>query len=362
MSKALTLGAIALGMAPLLLPNGGVWLLGGLVALWLAYSLLRGQWGGLPLFPAAGLCVFALSGAAVGVWAVEQTLLGGSARAAGHPPLHAILFGNMALVCGLVSMAGLAWAWHRPTPTRWAWWLLFGVGAVGGVMASVLSGTRGGWLALPLAGLVFYRVYIGHWAGWKQAVLAVGVFMLLVSAYALPHTGVQTRVASAVEETRDYWQGHPHGSIGVRLELYRVTLGLIAQRPLTGYRQAEYQNALQTLQQKGDISPQVARHWHAHNDLLNAWVRYGVLGLLGVMLLYAWPLWWFSRSSLWQQPTQRPLVLAGLLLPILFIDFGLSYAFFAYPVVVASYVGWVVLLQLSVQSAQCRAKPRSPVR
>ncbi|MDK9688114.1 O-antigen ligase family protein [Halomonas sp. LC1] len=360
MSKALTAAAIALGMAPLLVPNGGWWLVSGLGAVWLARQLLRSRRGVWALMPAVGLCALALSGGAMGAWAIAQTLLGGSARAAGHAPMHAILFGNLSLVCGLVSMAGLAWAWHQPKPKRWVWWLLFGFGAVGGVMASVLSGTRGGWLALPFAGLVFYRVYIGRWAGWKQGVLAAGVCILLVSAYALPQTGVQTRVASAVEETRDYWQGHPHGSIGVRLELYRVTLMLIAQRPLTGYRLAEYQDALQTLQQKGDISPQVARHWHAHNDLLNAWVRYGVLGLLGVILLYAWPLWWFSRSSLWQQPAQRPLVLAGLLLPILFIDFGLSYAFFAYPVVLATYVGWVVLLQIGVKAAQFSARRRAP--
>jgi len=35
---------------------------------------------------------------------------------------------------------------------------------------------------------------------------------------------------------------------------------------------------------------------------------------------------------------------AGLLLPVTFIDFGLSYAFFAYPVGILVYGSWLALL------------------
>ncbi len=36
--------------------------------------------------------------------------------------------------------------------------------------------------------------------------------------------------------------------------------------------------------------------------------------------------------------------MAGLLLPVMFFDFGLSYAFFAYPQALAGYLAWVVVL------------------
>jgi len=34
----------------------------------------------------------------------------------------------------------------------------------------------------------------------------------------------------------------------------------------------------------------------------------------------------------------------GLLIPVAFIDFGITYAFFAYPVGVAVYASWLLLL------------------
>lgn len=386
------IGVFLVCASPLLLPYGG-WLalfimaaLGGMcflraksphvllnpawtmhyVPLLLAVAVLlsclwQGVWSsGLPLVLVAlsgvlGACVlpwarvnasvvfgvFALSGITTGSWAVWQHLVQGAHRAAGHEPLNAILYGNLSLAIGLLCLAGMAWAWQQP---HRHWLVLCGLGVIGGLVASVLSGTRGGWLALPLAGLVFYRIYLNNWPRWWRLALLASLALLAVSVYALPQIGVQGRVNSAVEEGQDYLQGDAHGSIGIRLELYRVSLQLIAERPLLGYSLADYQSAMQALQSEGEIHRRVARHWHVHNDILHAWVRYGLLGVVATLLLYLWPLWFFSRQLKVATANQRPMVLAGLLLPVMFFDFGLSYAFFAYPVVLATYWVWLIVL------------------
>ncbi|WP_155833572.1 hypothetical protein [Halomonas sp. BC04] len=57
----------------------------------------------------------ALGASGAGAWAISQVLVLGADRAAGHDPLHAILFGNLALMMGLFCLVGFNWAWHQPS-------------------------------------------------------------------------------------------------------------------------------------------------------------------------------------------------------------------------------------------------------
>ncbi|UYF99259.1 O-antigen ligase family protein [Halomonas sp. GD1P12] len=297
---------------------------------------------------------FAVTGAAVGAWALWQFAGQGVERASGQAPFHAILFGNFSLAAGVVCLAGLPWAWQQPK--RWGWVMLVAAGALGGLDASLLSGTRGGWLALPLTVWMLYRAYGRKWPLRLRGGISVVIAVLVIGLYSLPQTGVQQRVNSAMSESLDYLNGEAHGSIGVRLELYRVTLQLIAERPWSGYRLQEYRNVLKTLNEQGRVSSGVTEHWHAHNDILNAWLRYGALGGLATLLLYVAPLWFFARRLHGGCPDRDPLALAGCLLALLFFDFGLSYAFFAYPIVLAAYWVWLVVCVAAVVNRHAHSK------
>lgn len=299
-----------------------------------AATLLRPQlawwWGGL-----------ALGGVGCGLWALWQAGVTGASRANGHGEVNAILFGNLALLTGLLCLAGLGWAWQQNCRRRWLVALL--LGAVGGLLASALSGTRGGWLALPLATLVFYRAYLRSWpARWRWLTIGA-VVVLLVGFYLAPQSGVQQRVGMAMEETVDYLAGEPNGSVGTRLEMYRGALLLISHSPWMGLGHGGYRDAMGELVEQGRVVPGLDRYWHAHNDLLDAWVRRGLPGLLAVLALYLLPLWVFTPRLVATDPGTRSLAVAGLLLPVTFIDFGLSYAFFAYPIGIVVYGGWLAV-------------------
>lgn len=64
------------------------------------------------------------------------------------PGINAIPFGNLSLVLGVLS---LVWALRRSQMP-----LLFGAAALAGVVASLLSGTRGGWVTLPVVAVVLF--------------------------------------------------------------------------------------------------------------------------------------------------------------------------------------------------------------
>ncbi|MCC5881599.1 MAG: O-antigen ligase family protein [Halomonas sp.] len=327
LGRALPMAAAAWGAALLLLTLGR------------RPPVLAAWWAGL-----------AVAGLGAGGWALYQRVFEAAARASGHAPLHAILFGNLSLLAGLLCLAGIGWAWGRPH--RGTWVTLLVAGAVGGVLSSVLSGTRGGWLALPLALVLFYRGYLYRWQPiWRVGILA-GVLAAMVAAYAVPQSGVQPRVDAAVSEGQDFLSGEVRGSVGLRLEMMRGAGLLILERPWLGHGHEGYRPGMQRLVEEGRLAAGVEHFWHAHNELLDAWVRRGLPGLAMVLALYLMPLWLFAGRLRASDPVHRSLAVAGMLLPVTFMDFGLSYPFFAYPVGMLVYGSWLTAIWLLIPVAQ----------
>ncbi|MDN3520747.1 O-antigen ligase family protein [Halomonas ramblicola] len=284
----------------------------------------------------------AATGVGTGVSAVWQRGWEGHGRAHGFPGVDSILYGDLSLLVGVCCLAGLAWARH--VPHREPWMALLLAGAVGGALASALSGARGGWLALPLVAWVFYLGHRWGLAPHRRGVV-VGLMLLLLAGMLLwPSSGVQQRLGRAVDETQRYVAGEVGGSVGTRLEIYRGSLLLIAEAPLAGQGPADYWPGMQRLMAEGHIRSLAHRYEHAHNDLLDAWVRYGLPGLLAVFALYLAPLRRFVPALRAGEPGRRALALAGTLIPVCYFAFGLSYSLFAYPVGVVAYVGSLSLL------------------
>ncbi|WP_196518277.1 hypothetical protein [Halomonas sp. PA16-9] len=92
----------------------------------LAFMLVRA----VPPRPSAWWVGLALSGLGAGGWAAWQKWIVGLTRATGHPPLHSIFFGNLALLMALLCLAGLGWAWQQRS-TRFFWVALLLSGAMG---------------------------------------------------------------------------------------------------------------------------------------------------------------------------------------------------------------------------------------
>src|SRR5690606_23050264 len=115
----------------------------------------------------AGLAV---GGILTASWAGYQKLFLQAERALGYT--HVIQFGNIAMLTGLFCLAGLGWAGAQPQ--RRVWVPLLVAGAVGAVLGSLFSGSRGGWVGLPLVLLVLYRAYREYFSR-RMRILALTV-------------------------------------------------------------------------------------------------------------------------------------------------------------------------------------------
>lgn len=269
----------------------------------------------------AGLAIGAIG---AGSWAGWQKLVERELRADGYT--HVIQFGNLSMLMGILCLAGLGWAWVQPR--RMPWLALLLVGALMGLLGSLFSGSRGGWVGLPFVLLVLYRGYGRYLSGWVKGSLLVGLVAGASLMYALPQTGVEARFHEAFNDVSLYISDDSQiTSVGARFEMWKGATQLILEKPLIGWGDNGYQEGIQALADEDVIHHYVTIFGHPHNEFLNAWAKRGLVGLGVLLALYLIPMKFFARQLDSPDLELRSLAVAGVLLSVAYIDFGLSQAF-----------------------------------
>ncbi|MBE0507364.1 MAG: O-antigen ligase family protein [Marinospirillum sp.] len=303
----------------------------------------------LPVFFWSGL---ALGSILTGSWSVWQKIVEEVSRAGGFT--NTIQFGNISMLMGLLCLAGLSWAYLQP---RRVFWLIFlFAGFVMGVLGSVLSGSRGGWIALPIAFFVLYRGY-SDFLRWHHALyILLGLLVLASLVYSIPQTEVRHRVQLAAAEVQDYLEtGNARSSVGARLEMWHAASRMIAEKPLLGWGSQGYMAAQARMAEEGVVDRFILRFDHPHNEYLNVTSKRGLLGLAALLLLYFIPLRLFYKGFRISCLQCRSYAVAGAILSVTYIDFGLTQVFFSHNsgVMVYSFM-LVVLWSIFVTSHQFR--------
>jgi O-antigen ligase len=262
----------------------------------------------------------AVGASAAGVFAGWQNLDIGMSRADGFT--NPIQFGNISLLLGVLCLAGLPWAKSRHQAVFWTGLLL--VGAELGILGSVFTGSRGSWLSLPFCLFFLYRCY-GKTLGKRRAIIG---FFAIAALFAIPRAGVTERIQQAVVETTGYVNaGDAENSSGARLEMWRVGFMIFPEHPWLGWGKQGYMDKKEQLIDTGMASPIISEHTHLHNEYLDALVKRGLPGLASVLALYLAPLLLFMREMKRTGPKGRPYAVAGVLLIICYLGFGLTQAF-----------------------------------
>lgn len=271
-----------------------------------------------------GLCTGAVGAAAIGLY---QRFGLSAPRAEGFH--MAIMFGDVAMAMGLISLAGI----QRFAGTRLAF--LPPLTFIAGVTASLLSGTRGGWLALVLSLVPLYS-YGRHAVGRRVIIFALAGMSLIAASVFVPQLGVRQRFTDISTDLVKYRDGNPDTSIGLRFENWKGAIKMFAAHPLTGIGRANYEKGLNDLVARKELPPVVSGLRHAHNEILNALATEGIIGGIALLFLYGAPFAFFLQR-LRHDPACRTYALAGLLLVLSFIDFGLTQVLFAHHIGSAFY-------------------------
>lgn len=296
-----------------------------------------------PDFIWSGVCLGAFL---AGFWATWQKFFEGVGRATGYT--NTIQFGNISLLLGVLCLAGFGWAYGRPYARFWMFFL--GLGFFMGFTGSLLSGSRGGWIALPLCFLVLFRGYRDFLPRKYLLTFFAFLFSFLLLAYLIPHSGVQLRINQAVGEVSEFFLNDVvETSVGARLEMWQGAFFILKENIAFGVGSSGYVVKKSEMVGRGELSGFVLRFDHPHNEYLDVSVKRGVLGLISLLLLYLIPMRLFY--GFFSAPLEvRSIAIAGVILCVSYVDFGLTQSFMAHNSGVMIYSFSLVLFWSLVRS------------
>lgn len=263
--------------------------------------------------------------------------------------VNVIHFGDLALVLGI--MACMTINWDRLD--SFAVVALKIGGLLGGLNAIILSGTRGGWLAVPAVFAV--------WAGLMSKRLSAVVLILATLGLVLALIGLFEFVAPVHERllslTDELLTVHANRdtSTGLRLQIWNAALHLFAQNPIFGVGPGQFANLAPKLGSEGYLTPmgvELARA-EVHNEILTHTVALGIFGLASALLIYFVPFAIFLRATRSPDHTKRRAGILGACLVTAFVVFGLTVETFDLKMTATFYsLTIAVLLAIATNSAE----------
>lgn len=294
----------------------------------------------------------------MGVLALWQTQGLGMARATGYT--NTIQWGNLALMLACLAVVPLVVFWRVHSKP---WRALMGVGIALALSASLLSQSRGGWVAL-VAVLVLWVVVVSRIRPRLLVpLLAWAAGLLVVLALVLGLTPrFKERIDLAATEVSGYVEaGKENTSVGLRLAQYDLVAQLIPQKPWLGWGAHGYVAELQRRVDAGEYVKEMLHYPQIHNDFLDVWVKVGVLGVLLQATLFGWVLamFWPTRARLGRYVEDSPpwrdalaLRVMGCVVPVAYLVFGMSQPFFNHNSGIMCFVFYVAVLWSALQGVE----------
>ena len=299
-----------------------------------------------------------------GLLALYQTAVLELPRATGFT--NAIQYGNLSLLLGLGCAAVLTTHWGRwSAGQRLAWAVALLLGCLG----SVLSESRGGWLALVLV------LPVGGWLLRRRARRslllrgALALALALAALLAFKGQDLRQRLDTGYSEAVSYQHtGDASTSVGHRLEHWRMAWSMVQQRPWLGWGRSGYEQEKARRVATGQVQPSVLQYHHAHNELLDLGVKHGLPGVLVLCLFYGVPL-----ALFWPHPrrvldaagrldrTALALCLVGILLPLSYFAFGWTQVFLAHNSGNMFYLFMCPLVHAALQACRQQARAAMPM-
>lgn len=303
---------------------------------------------GLPIILGALLSIdqarlrLAFWGVVAALWASAATVLWLSLPAWNRPDTpqyNAVGYANLMMLWLFIILYGMSWTLTKRPQLEQRFKLLTVVSGFAGV---ILTQTRTAWMAIPL--LMFLGMWLfGHMRRPWRALGVLAASLVVLAALGSTSQALRTRVAQGIHELQECHGANATAdtSVCIRLQLWRASIEMFEAEPLFGLgTPARFAPELQARVASGVVSPFVARDFgEPHNDMLQMLSSYGLLGGLGLALLYGVPAGFFLRRLAAANPEPlRAAAAMGAALALGFAIFGLTELMFRSMQNVALYV------------------------
>jgi O-antigen ligase len=275
----------------------------------------------------AGCAVGAVGAGGYAAW---QVFGEGATRASG-PDIYfgwwrATIFGGLSIVLGFLPILANPHTWPRACKA------LLMAGVAGGIVAAVLSASRGAWLAGMI--LAIWRVRRGKpWAAPLLLALLVGASVMLPM--------VSDRWNDAFGDLLSYENGHTETSLGKRFGMWKAAVAAFIANPLFGVGPLGFQGVLTARFEAGLGPASLVEFDHAHSDVMHALASGGLVALAGLISLFWLPWRYFRRIA---ASEDSPAAHAGIALIVSFVILGLTDTMLVHRIALSMYVVGIAVL------------------
>jgi O-antigen ligase len=202
-------------------------------------------------------------------------------------------FGSLTLLLALLSFAALTLFWSRLS------WLIRFISIASvliGLYLSVKSGSRTGWLNMPVFLIVWALGFSLPTYG-RLKTLSI-LFLILITTGILIHSSPHftSKVLAAINEISNYhWDTKStEGSADIRISFYRMALFYFLHNPIKGWGDLgwkELMNSPEIVQYASEYARNFPEHGF-HNEILTSAVRSGIWGLVSSIAFFLFPIIW----------------------------------------------------------------------
>ena len=199
--------------------------------------------------------------------------------------------GNIGMLAGMLCLAATIF-FHD---LRWK--LVAGIGFLSGVFLSILSGSRGGWLAFFLVILtLLYQISRTHKAAIKYTMAGL-VAVIVISVIFWDNLPISQRIEQTVNSLQAYLAGgNKHTSIGVRFEMWRASWHAFLENPLFGWGWNNYAQYAAKFKELGIVDLPAKEIGHPHSQYFLFLGEMGLLGILSFVTFLLYPVQHFIRK------------------------------------------------------------------
>ncbi|MFA6920260.1 MAG: O-antigen ligase [Gallionella sp.] len=261
--------------------------------------------------------------------------------------LHPIYFGDLALMLGFLSLFSINWLKQDSKAII----ALKTFGWIAGIYVSILSQSRGGWIAIPIL-LAVWLIFQNKKRGIVRLTYAFPLLLItLIASYFFVDL-VQQRIDRIFIDLAAFSQGHADTSVGQRLQLWKAALYLYGQNPVFGLGPDGFANSMEALYRSGFITEEAAQlgRGEVHSQMLANLAELGIPGLLSILSIYFVPLFIFVKSTKSGSNIKRTAGMMGVCLTLGFFIFGLTVETFNIKMLVSFYsLTLVVLLAVATR-------------
>ena len=173
--------------------------------------------------------------------------------------------------------------------------LVTAIAGLFGVLASVLSLARGGWVGIPL--IFVFILYIYRNMISKKLLSAVLLSILVGGISLSTNEQFMGRILDAKNNLIHYSENLKDGSIGARLDMWKMGIYAFIEHPISGWNLKELDEYKKELADKGIVSHEFIGFSHLHNQFIDELAKKGILGGIAILGVFLVPLCSFYRKQ-----------------------------------------------------------------